>query len=247
MSGHSKWSTIKRQKGANDAKRGQLFTKLANAITVAVREGGGGDPAANFKLRLAIEKAKAVNMPRDNIDRAIERGLGKSGGVQLETTVYEGFGPAGTAVMVEAVTDNKNRTTAEVKMAFDKSGGAMSQPGTVAWQFEPVGVIRVKRHDGQEDTITLKAIDAGAQDIDVQDEVLEIYTKPEELHRVNESLRAEGIETEDAELIQKPKQLKEIENPADAHKVIAFLDRLEGLDDVNTVYINAQINDDLIA
>lgn len=241
MSGHSKWSTIKRQKGANDAKRGQVFTKLANAITVAVREGGGGDPASNFRLRLAIEKARNENMPKDNIDRAIERGLGKGGEAQLVSITYEGFGPAGIAVIVYALTDNKNRTTAEVKTTFDKSGGTLATPGAVSWQFEPSGVIVIKPNGQSIDNVTLVAIDSGATDVDEAGEGVEVFTKPEELHQVKEHLTAQNIAIEDALLTMRPKQTVTVTSTQDAQKILAFLDRLEGLDDVSEVFTNVAI------
>ncbi len=241
MSGHSKWSTIKRQKGANDAKRGQIFTKLSNAITVAVREGGGPDATANFKLRLAIEKARAYNMPKDNVDRAIDRATGKGGADQLASTTYEGFGPLGTAVIVQAVTDNKNRTTSDIKTAFDRGGGTMGQPGSVAWQFDQVGDITVPISNHDEDAVYLAAVDAGAEDVEIVDNGAEIFTKPEEIHSVKEALEAQGYTVEGAEQILRPKQTIAIKSQEEADKIMAFIDRLEVLDDVTDVSTNADI------
>lgn len=241
MSGHSKWSTIKRQKGLNDAKRGQTFTKLAKAITVAVREGGGGDPATNIRLRLAIDKARVDNMPKDNIGRAIDRGGGVSGGAQLESVTYEGFGPAGVAVVVDAITDNRNRTTPEIRSTFEKAGGTVATPGAVSWQFDQVGVITLAVGGHDVDALTLDAIDAGAQDVEMVDDVLEIYTSPIELHAVKEAVEAKGYQLTSAQITLKPKQVVTITNPEDVQKVITFLDRLDALDDVSEVHTNADI------
>lgn len=242
MSGHSKWSTIKRQKGINDAKRGQIFTKLANAITVAVREGGGSDTAANFKLRLAIEKARSVNMPRDNVERAIDRGAGKGGGVTLESVTYEGFGPLGIAIVVQAVTDNKNRTTPLVKSTFDKHGGTMGVPGSVAWQFDSRGIITIPLNSQSEDDVMLQVIDAGADDVESSGGTVEVYTKPEDLNTVKDQLTAQGLPVESAEMILKPKTQVQITSEADAQKVINFIEYLEDLDDVTEVFTNADIS-----
>src|ERR671922_1750368 len=187
MSGHSKWSQIKRQKGANDAKRGAMFTKVAREIAVAARA-GGGDPDANFRLRLAMDKARSVNMPQDNIKRAIEKATGGGDTEQFEEIVYEGYGPGGVAVLVEAATDNRNRTAAEVRSMFTKAGGQLAGSGAVAWQFEPRGLITVARDGIDADEVALTAIDAGAEDVDTDDdEAIEIYTSPSDLERVRAS------------------------------------------------------------
>lgn len=227
MSGHSKWSTIKRQKGVADAKRGNLFTKLSNAITIAVREGGGGDPASNFRLRLAIDKAREANMPKDNIQRAIDKGLGKGGAVSLQTALYEGFGPGNVAVMVEAITDNTNRTGGELRNIFDKNGGRMA---TVNYMFTRVGEIIV---EGEE--IFEKALEAGAEDV-VENVV---YTKPEDLHRVKEKLEQAGLKITEAGLSFRPnKDTMVILDEDMTEKVLNFVEKIEDLDDVQSVYVN---------
>src|SRR4029077_21050378 len=192
MSGHSKWSTIKRQKGANDAKRGALFTKVAREIMVSARS-GGGDPDANYRLRLAMDKARAVNMPMDNIKRAIERATGAAEGEQFEEIVYEGYGPGGVAILVEAATDNRNRTAADVRSIFTKAGGSLAGAGAVAWQFEPRGIISVTREGVDPDEIALMAIDAGASDVDTEADPIEIATDPAELEIVRRGLEAAGV------------------------------------------------------
>src|SRR5437762_14275032 len=193
MSGHSKWSQIKRQKGANDAKRGAMFTKVGREIAIAARA-GGGDPDGNFRLRLAIEKARSVNMPADNIKRAIERATGSGENDQFEEIVYEGYGPGGVAILVEAATDNRNRTAAEVRSIFTKAGGQLAGSGAVAWQFEPRGLIEVPLAGVDADEVTLAAIDAGAEDVDTDgDETIAIYTSPGELEAVRKRLEAGGV------------------------------------------------------
>src|SRR5512139_744723 len=205
MSGHSKWSTIKRQKGANDAKRGAMFTKVAREIAVAARA-GGGDPDANYRLRLAIDKARSINMPADNIKRAIERATGGGDAEQYEEIVYEGYGPGGVAVLVEATTDNRNRTAAEVRSIFAKTGGQLAGSGAVAWQFEPRGLITVA-HDGTEaDEVALAAIDAGAVDVVNDTAPTEIYTEPGALESVRKALEAAGVDVEGAESAMLAKQ-----------------------------------------
>lgn len=240
MSGHSKWATIKRQKGANDAKRGQLFTKLSNAITLSVREGGGvSDPNSNFKLRLAIEAARNANMPKENIERAIERASGKQAGEMAEV-LYEGFGPGGFSVIVEAITDNKQRTTPEIKNIFDKSGGSMGVPGSVSYQFEQKGQITVGKDGKNLDEIFLVAADAGAEDVeDAESEVL-VYTAPDDLGKVKQALTDASLSVTLAELIRRPIVFKEVEN-AEADKAFAFLEKLETLDDVQKVYANVDV------
>src|ERR671930_672135 len=201
MSGHSKWSQIKRQKGANDAKRGALFTKISREITVAARQ-GGTDPDANFRLRLAVDKARRppINMPADNIKRAIERAAGSGEGEQYEEIVYEGYGPGGVAVLVEAATDNRNRTAADVRSVFSKAGGQLAGSGAVAWQFEPRGLITVARDGVDADEVALMAIDAGAEDVDTSDdEVVEVYTTPAGLETVRRALDAAGVTVDSAE------------------------------------------------
>lgn len=242
MSGHSKWATIKRQKGISDQKRGQAFTKLANAITIAVKTGGGiGDPVQNIRLRLLVEKARSANMPKSNIERAIERGTGVGDdGRMLEEAVYEGFAPGGAAVMVEAVTDNTQRTTGEIKNMFDKSGGIFGQPGSVAYQFEQKGMITLDKKVGMSsDEVMLLAADAGAEDIEETEDGICIYTKAEDLAIVREALSFQGQVIQDAELTRLPTVIFFIESIEEAEKVTGFLDRLESLDDVQKVYANA--------
>src|SRR6187549_1107196 len=199
MSGHSKWSTIKRQKGVTDAKRGALFTKVAREISVAARQ-GGGDPDANYRLRLAVEKARSVNMPADNIKRAIDRAGGGDKADSFEEIVYEGYGPGGVAILVETATDNKNRTAADVRSIFSKSGGQLAGSGSVAWQFEPRGVVSVDLGGSPADDIALIAIDAGALDVDTESDPLEVSTSPGDLEAVRTALEAAGLRVESAEM-----------------------------------------------
>jgi YebC/PmpR family DNA-binding regulatory protein len=241
MSGHSKWSTIKRQKGANDAKRGALFTKLGNQIAIAAR--GGTDPASNSALALAVEKAKAANMPLANIDRSIKRAADKSA-AQLEQALYEGYGPGGVAVLVEVATDNKNRTLPEVRTAFSKTGGNLAEPGSVAFQFSHKGAVRVK---GLGEDLELAAIDAGAEDIYEEDETGEtvIHTAAVDLAKVRDALKAGGHEIVDAELTYVPNNTLEVSDPETARKVIRLMDALDDLDDVTNTYTNFDIAGDL--
>ncbi|MCA9860940.1 MAG: YebC/PmpR family DNA-binding transcriptional regulator, partial [Thermomicrobiales bacterium] len=204
MSGHSKWATIKRQKGANDQKRGQLFTKLGREIAVAVRA-GGPDPEANFRLRLAIQKARAENMPKDNIDRAIERASGAGNTDNFDEVSYEGYGPGGVAVVIQALTDNRNRTVGEVRSALTRAGGSLGESGSVAWMFDNVGLISVEA-DGQDpEEIALVAIDAGAEDVSIDDDGIEVYTEVQNLHVVQDALVSAGINVNSADPVMKPK------------------------------------------
>ncbi len=246
MSGHSKWSTIKRQKGANDAKRGQLFTKLAKAITIAVGQGGGvADPNTNPRLRLAVDAARAANMPKDNIDRAIQRAIGKQA-AEMEEVTYEGFGPGGFCVIVEAITDNKQRTTPEVKSKFDKLGGNMGAQGSVAYQFEQKGLISVSLNGNSFDEIFLIAADAGAEDMEeAGDEVL-IYTRPEDLGKVRDAILQNKLAVKNAEIIRKPLTIIQITDTDVAQKAISFTEKLEEMDDVQKIYANYDIADDIL-
>ncbi len=246
MSGHSKWSTIKRQKGANDAKRGALFTKVAREISVAARQ-GGGDPDANYRLRLAIDKARSVNMPADNIKRTIEKATGGGDVVQYEDIVYEGYGPGGVALLVEAQTDNRNRTAAEVRSIFTKAGGQLAGSGAVAWQFEPRGLIAVSRNGGDADEVALAAIDAGAADVDTEDaETIEIYTEPGQLETVRKALEKAGIRVETAEATMIAKQTVGLDS-ARARQALRLVELLEELDDVQRVTANFDIPEDVFA
>jgi YebC/PmpR family DNA-binding regulatory protein len=245
MSGHSKWSQIKRQKGANDAKRGALFTKLGREIAIAVRQ-GGPDPEANYRLRLAVEKARSVNMPADNIKRAIEKAAGSGQAEQFEEIVYEGYGPGGVAILVETATDNRNRTAADVRSVFAKSGGQLAGAGAVAWQFEPRGVISVPRDGIDPDEVALSAIDAGAVDVDTDSDPLEITTQPADLEPVRQVLEAAGIAVESAELTMQAKATV----PVDDNQVrqnLRLIETLEDLDDVQRVSANVELPDSVLA
>jgi YebC/PmpR family DNA-binding regulatory protein len=243
MSGHSKWSTIKRQKGANDAKRGALFTKVAREISVAARQ-GGGDPDANYRLRLAIEKARSVNMPADNIKRTIEKATGGGEGEQYEEIVYEGYGPGGVAILVEAATDNRNRTAAEVRSIFTKAGGQLAGSGAVAWQFEPRGLITVAA--GDPDEVALAAIDAGASDVDSTVEPVEIYTEPADLEAVRKALEGAGVAVEQAESAMIARQTVELDE-AKARQALRLVELLEELEDVQRVTANFDIPEEVFA
>ena len=246
MSGHSKWSTIKRQKGVTDAKRGALFTKVAREISVAARQ-GGGDPDANYRLRLAVEKARSVNMPSDNIKRTIEKATGGGDAEQFEEIVYEGYGPGGVALLVEAATDNRNRTAAEVRSIFTKTGGQLAGSGAVAWQFEPRGLIAVARNGADPDEVALAAIDAGAEDVDTEDpETIEIYTTPADLERVRLALDAAGIAVDSAENTMIAKQTVELDSTK-ARQALRLVEMLEDLEDVQRVTANFDIPEDVFA
>jgi YebC/PmpR family DNA-binding regulatory protein len=242
MSGHSKWATIKRAKGAADIKRGLTFTKISNAITVAVKTSGGIiDPNSNFKLRLAIDAAHAANMPKDNIERAIQKAVGKDAG-EVQEVIYEGFAPEGISVIIEAATDNSMRTTAEIKSIFNKEGGNFGQPGSVAYQFEQKGRIIVPKNGKTIDELFEIAVDSGAEDIeDVQDKAI-ITTAYTDLFSVREKLMEKNIATEEVEAIRKPLNPVSISDPAKFERVTNFLDKLESLDDVQKVYSNLATN-----
>ncbi len=236
MAGHNKWSQIKRKKAANDNQRGKIISKHIRAIQTAVREGGSGDASINVGLKNALAAAKSDNVPADNIERAIERGLGGSdGAAAFETVVYEGYGPAGVAMMVEALTDNRNRTAGEIRHVFSKRGGNLS--GSVAWQFESKGVIVIPATG---DDVTDAAIEAGAEDIEHDDESTTLYTAPTELFAVAESLQAAGLETSVCQLTKVPQTVTELA-PEDADKVVGFIEALEDLDDVQNVYTTADL------
>ncbi len=246
MSGHSKWSQIKRQKSANDAKRGALFTKVAREISVAARQ-GGGDPEANYRLRLAIEKARSINMPQENIRRAIERAVGGGEADQYEEIVYEGYGPGGVAILVEAATDNRNRTAADVRSVFSKHGGQLAGAGAVAWQFEQRGIITVPRRGRDAEEIALAAIDAGAEDVDTDDpDRVEVYTSPSDLESVRRALEAAGLPIESAETAMVARQTISLD-PERARAALRLIDALEELDDVQRVTANFDIPEDVFA
>lgn len=237
MSGHSKWSKVKHQKAVIDLARGQAFTKAAHAITVAVREGGGVDPESNFRLRLAIEKARAVNMPKENIARAIERGqeVGVTGGI--EQIIYEGYGPGGVAVMIEATTDNRQRTVAAIKNVFERAGGSLGSPGAVSFLFKRAGVITVPKAKITLDALLAAAIESGADDVIEREDMFEVYTQPESLSRVKQRLEEMGITLDNTELIYQP--TTSVAPPAAGRVVIEKLIAvLEDLEDVQAVYSN---------
>jgi YebC/PmpR family DNA-binding regulatory protein len=235
MSGHSKWSTIKRQKGANDAKRGAIFTKIGNQIAIAAR--AGVDPALNSNLAIAIEKAKAVNMPMSNIQRAIDRVADKNA-LQLEEVTYEGYGPGGVAIIVEAATDNKNRTFPEVKHVFTRHGGSVAEPGSVLFQFTRKGIIKAE-FTGDPDEALLITLDAGAEDATVEDNLIAIYTNPKSLQSTLESLKTiANFKILEAELGYEPNNLLELASPEQEQKIMNLIDTLDELDDVVSVYSN---------
>jgi YebC/PmpR family DNA-binding regulatory protein len=240
MSGHSKWSTIKRQKGAKDAARGAVFTKLGNGIAMAAR--GGADPETNFALRLAIDKAKAANMPSANIQRALDRIKDKSA-AQLTEVLYEGYGPGGTAILVECATDNLNRTYPEVRLAFSKHGGNIAEKGSVAFQFDHKGMIRVTATG---DEVLLQALDAGADDVQEEDGESVIYTDAKELTKVRDALREAGLGVTEAELTYVPNNTVEISDAATAGKIMRLMDALEDSDDVTNTYVNFDILEELL-
>lgn len=240
MSGHSKWKTIKHQKGAADAKRGVIFTKLSKAIIIAVKQGGGTtDPASNFRLRLAIDSAKASNMPKDTIDRAIEKGVGRGEG-ELEEVVYEGFAPHGVNVIVEAATDNPTRTGQEVKNLFTKSGGSFGQPGSTSYLFKKVGSISVKKNTKSFDDIFADALEAGADDLEEMGDGVIVYTATSDLSKVRDTLVSKGLEITDAKFTLKPLSKISLSDKNQYDKVVDFLSSLEDLEDVQEVYSNLE-------
>jgi YebC/PmpR family DNA-binding regulatory protein len=241
VSGHSKWSSIKHKKGAADVKRGKLFSKLSRAIIVAAKE-GGGDPANNLALQNAIEKAKSYSMPKDNIDRAIAKGSGADADASsFETVVYEGYGPEGVAVIVEALTDNRNRTASDVRHLFSKHGGNLGATGAVAWQFERRGVVVVPADGVDEDELFLAAADGGAEDIDRDGDVFQITSAPESLAEVRSAVEGAGFTVDSAELSMIPKTTVAIEDEAKARQVMRLVEGLEDNDDVQDVYANFDI------
>ncbi|MBT4277240.1 YebC/PmpR family DNA-binding transcriptional regulator [Candidatus Falkowbacteria bacterium] len=243
MSGHSKWSTIKRQKGAADQKRGAIFTKMAKNITVAARD-GGGDPDTNFKLKVAIDKARSVNTPKDNIERAIKKGTGELKGDTIEEIVYEAFGPSNSFFVVEALTDNKNRSVSEIRHIFSKAGGSLGGPNSVMWQFERKGVIRIEDYKNKikdKDELELELIDFGLEDIIIEENDLIIYTKVENFQKTREELDKKNIIVNYAELEYVPKEEKEITDNKEKEKFQKLFEALDDNDDVNNFYTNADI------
>ena len=245
MSGHSKWSTIKRQKAANDAKRSKAWARISRDIMMAARE-SGGDVGMNPRLALAVDKAKAENMPKDNIERAIKRATGEGGEGVIEEVVYEGYGPGGIAVLVQALTDNRNRTASDVRNVFAKSGGSLGEAGSVAWQFELRGVISIDAAGRDADDLALLAIDSGAEDVQVAGTSVEVYTKPEALEPVRRALTEAGITVESAEVAQVPKNTIMVD-AKHAGQALRLLDSLDELDDVQRVASNADFPEEVLA
>lgn len=248
MSGHSKWSTIKRAKGAADAKRGNIFTKLGNLIALAARNGNSGDLETNSRLRMAVESARTVNMPKENIQRAIDRGLGKLPGQSFEEVVYEGFGPAKTGFIVEAVTDNKNRTLSEIKNTFERSGGGLGSSGSVSYMFDKVGEIKLLSKGGAVDDEELELIDLGAEDVEdfKEDDIQKylVYTTVPNLFTVSNNITQSGFKVELSEPVQKPNITVEISGNETIEKVINLAEKLESMDDVQKVYANFHIKEE---
>jgi YebC/PmpR family DNA-binding regulatory protein len=246
MAGHSKWKNIRIRKGKQDAIRGNLFTKLAREIIVAAKM-GGGDPDGNLRLRIAIEKARENSMPKDNIERAIARGTGSADGANYEELTYEGVGPGGVAFMVEVYSDNRNRTVSDLRHAFNKAGGGLTENGSVAWQFRQCGIVEVPKDQGDEETVTLAAIDGGADDVKTDDEeVYVIETPVENLHRCTEALRAAGIKVTEAKLTRLPTNLA-TPSEDDLEKALRLVDTLEDLDDVKETFINIEVPEEMFA
>lgn len=245
MAGHSHWANIKHTKAKEDARRAKLFTKLVREITVAARE-GGGDPEFNFNLRMAIEKAQDANMPKENIERAIKRGTGELEGVNLEEIVYEGYGPNGIALLIHTVTDNKNRTVSELRSTLNDRGGSMAEAGGVAWQFERKGYIALTPDGTDEMTIFEAAVEAGAEDVEFTDDLIEIYVKPKDLEAVQKALEDADIPSKDARLTMVPKGTTMKLDAKETLRVMRLIDALEDLDDVQEVYSNLEISNKII-
>ena len=245
MSGHSKWHSIKHQKAVTDARRGQLFTKLTREIIVAVRN-GGPNPDNNVSLRLAIQRARDASMPSDNIERAIKRASGATEGANLVEMVLEGYGPGGSAILVEALSDNRNRTIQAVRNVFSRGGGSLGEAGCVAWQFEPKGIVAVQTDNEDTEELVLRAIDAGAEDVTVESGVVEVYTRPEELEIVRAALEEGHIPVVSAELSMVPKATLELDEKA-AMQTLRMMDKLEELDEVRRVSSNVDFSDEVLA
>ncbi len=249
MSGHSKWAQIRRSKGVNDARRGQLFTRLGREIAVAVHEGGSGDTALNFRLRLAVQRARDANMPMDNIERTIKRALGGAEGANLMEITYEGYGPGGTAMLVQTLTENRNRTVADVRNAFNRNAGNMGENGCVDWLFENRGIIEVELKGHDPDEPSLDAIDMGADDVEPvgpDDEHLTIYTDPAEMENVRKALEEKKVVVTKSETMLVAKTKVELSEEKVAHQVLRLIERLEDLDDVQNVYTNADFPEEFV-
>ncbi len=244
MSGHSKWSSIKHQKGVADAKRGQLFTKLTREIIAAARQ-GGGSPDMNYRLRLAVQKARDSNMPMDNIDRAIAKGTGGGEGISFTELVLEGYGPGGAAILVQALSDNRNRTVQEIRNMFTRAGGNLAAAGSVAWLFDSVGLINIKTDSKNTEDLELMAIDAGAEDVTVDKGYMEIRTKPDKLEAVRKALEAQKIAVESAQLSMVPKTTTSLDEKASL-QTLKLLERLEEMDEVQHVTANVDFSDEVL-
>ncbi|MDI3532454.1 MAG: hypothetical protein PWR28_799 [Synergistaceae bacterium] len=245
MSGHSKWANIKYRKATQDAKRGKLFQKLVRAIIVAARE-GGGDPSMNVRLKTAIERAREANVPMDNIERAIKRGTGELEGVQYEEVFYEGYGPCGVAILVEALTDNRNKTASEMRTLFSRNGGSLGEAGCVSWMFERRGVIRITGEGLDEDELLSVALEAGADDVKNEDGEFVVYCDPATFSKVKGALEGHGFAVSGAEVGMVPKSTVSISDKDEAHKVVRLLSLLEDHDDVQNVYANFDIPDEIL-
>ena len=245
MSGHSKWSTIKRKKGALDAKRGKAFTRLIKEITVAARM-GGGDPDANPRLRTAVTTAKSENMPKDNIERAIKKGTGELEGAVYEEITYEGYGPAGVAVLVDCMTDNKNRTVADIRHFFSKSGGNLGESGCVSWMFDKRGLLLVDKATISEEELMDFALDAGAEDLVEEDSEYQVLTMPEDFNAVREALAGKGVSFLEAEISMIPKNTVDVNDPKPAKQLLKLLENIEDHDDVQNVYANFDVPDEIM-
>ncbi len=244
MSGHSKWSTIKRKKSAQDAKRGKIFTKLIREITVAARM-GGGDPAGNPRLRAAIASARAVNMPKNNIERAIKKGTGELAGYNFEEAIYEGYGPGGVAILIEALTDNRNRTTAELRYILSKHGGSLGEAGCVAWMFDKKGLIVFNRDEVDEDEIMEIALEAGAEDVKEENDQIEVVTLQSDFEEVKKAFEEQDIKYELAEISMIPQNTIKLDNKQ-AEQMLKLMDALEDSDDVQKVYANFDIDEKIL-
>ncbi len=245
MSGHSKWSTIKHKKSAQDAKRGKIFTRLTKEIMVAARL-GGGDPSANPRLRAAIQAAKAENMPKDRIERAIKKGTGEIEGEKYEEIQYEGYGPGGVAVLIESMTDNRQRTVADLRHLFSKHGGNLGEPGSVAWMFEKKGLILIEKSAVDEETLMTVALEAGADDLEEEDDLWEVHTDPSSFETVKEALEKEGIALQSAKVTMVPKNVVKLEDEKQVEKLLKLMDALEDHGDVQNVYANFDIPAELL-
>ena len=244
MAGHSKWANIKHKKARADAQKGKIFTKISKEIMAAVRQ-GGSDPNGNFRLRLALQKARSVNMPNDNITRALQRGAGEQDGVNYEEIVYEGYGPAGTAVMMDILTDNRNRTAAEIRHIFSRRGGSLGETGCVSWMFNRKGFLTVTKEGVDEDELMLQALDAGASDFENNEDAYEIYTEPEDFETVKESLEKQGVNFLEAAITMIPETTVEITDLEAARKAMTLIELLEDHDDVQNVYTNLDLPADI--